>query len=303
MKFIFTPSPIFKDSAKRKFLAAFDMRYPASEGAPWLVLTARLLGAAFAIAAIVMSGATLYADAANVPADSPLYPFKRLGENVQLAVTPPQGDASLQATFAARRVAEITDLENRNPRSTMITKLSSDADNAVDASIVAAGDSNLGGGALTHLCVRLLSALVPSSTVTSTQEDLHGNLNLLDRFTSRCESASGTPQEAPRAVERPLLPEHSTSSPPATSTLPGGEGSEAATFRVASSSGEAPPNVPELETRIRNYLDTHVSASSSLDLLNPRGDAGQGAVIGSQDGFRGRGGDGSGGNGGGGQSD
>ena len=59
-------------------------------------------------------------------------------------------------------------------------------------------------------------------------------------------------------------------------------------------------DVPQLEMRIHDYLDTHILSSSSLDLVNPAGNANRGAVIELQGGFHGQGdgGEGTGGGGG-----
>ncbi len=219
MKFNFSPSPAFNDDAKRKFLAAFDARHPAPRPASWLAIMARVLAAALAIIAIGAGGATVYADAANVPADSPLYPFKRLGESIQLAAAPSEEHAALEASFAARRVAELNDLEQRHPTSTMAAKLSDDADAEVNASINDAEKADLGDGELAAVCVRLFAALASSST-TMTGE-LHGNLIMLGRFTARCEATS---TEATATIEmriRDYLDRHASSSATSSDDLEG----------------------------------------------------------------------------------
>lgn len=313
MKFKFTPSETFAEDAKRKFLAVFDARYPAKVS--WLMFAMRMAAAAIAIAAIVTSGATVYADAANVPADSPLYPFKRLGENVQLAVAPQQEDASLQASFAARRVAEINDLQNRKPTSTMIAQLSKDADEAVDASIAAADKTKMEGGQLTALCTQLLSALVPTSTIggaaaTTTgtapglavaaeaHEELHGNLNALDRFTRQCEGvSSGTVMSAGSGEGTGTAQENDNGKNGAIAAtsgqghafIPSRDGilQSTSTFGAQATSGvkafpgarEEEPSIPEVEARIRTYLQEHLYAPSSTGSATTTNEADLGAIM------------------------
>lgn len=311
MRFDFEPARTFKDDARRKFLAAFDARHPGDRRTFWITTAARFLAAAAAIVAIVMSGATVYADAANVPAWSPLYPFKRLGENIQIAVAPPSEGASLQASFAARRVEEIGDLQNREPTSTMIGKLAGDANDAVDASISDAAKAGLKGEELTALCNKLLSTLVPSSTASTTAPGrLYGNLHALDEFVRRCDqtqtvsngaghaaveggggqgtATSGLPTkempETPTTVNHPPFVQATSTAPTApTGTLPSqtpGRSFETETSPGAAvSSSAVTPNVPELETRIREYLRLHLPASDSLDLTTTTGRAIQSAVM------------------------
>ena len=339
MKFKFTPSPIFKDDAKKKFMAAFETRYPSPRTA-WLLPAGRMIGAAAAVLAIVASGATVYADTANVRADSPLYPLKRLGENVQLAVAPPAAHASLEAAFAARRVAEIDDLQGRNPSSTMIAELANDASSSVDASIVAADSANLTDGSLTSLCNNLLGTLVPPSASSSTfSGKLYGDLGTLDRFTYKCEAygnaANVNNGMAAVSIEATSSVNASGSVAVSSSiTVSSGKGGETkgadghvnggrnegrgqggsfgsgasvhvsqqisttsenifeATSSSATESGDW--DAPELETRIRDYLNRYRGRppSSSLDLSTstPSSTAeGLGAIIGAQGGglFRG----------------
>lgn len=137
MRKLFAPRREFVEKTKGRFLAVFDAHYGiqdmrhASRGmAGW---TKGLIVAGAFVA--VMVSVSAYADTANVAADSPLYPLKRLSENVQLALTPASGQAKLEVTLAARRANEIQDLSVRKPSSTLITGLSVDFDNAVSSSL------------------------------------------------------------------------------------------------------------------------------------------------------------------------
>jgi hypothetical protein len=140
MKFNFLPSREFAEKAKGRFLAVFDARYPASlrPRASEFVLAMRALAIVLAVAAVVLGGASVYADTTNVAADNPLYPLKRLSESVQLALTKSQAKPQFEASRAARRADEITELEARHPTSTLLPILASDLDDAVNTSISAA---------------------------------------------------------------------------------------------------------------------------------------------------------------------
>jgi hypothetical protein len=137
-----SPSRKFKEKAKGRFLVAFDARHPAPTAhlaMAWFAFVMKTTAVTLAVATVLLGGASVYADTKNVPADNPLYPLKRLGESVQLAVitvgrSTGQG-AELQATFATRRADEIADLEERHPTSTLLPRLANDFGIAVTASI------------------------------------------------------------------------------------------------------------------------------------------------------------------------
>lgn len=137
MKFNFLPSREFAEKAKGRFLAVFDARYPAPlrSRASEFVLAVRALAVVLAVAAVVLGGASVYADTNNVAADNPLYPLKRLSESVQLALTKSQAKPQFVASQAARRADEITELETRHPTSTLLPSLANDLDDAVNVSI------------------------------------------------------------------------------------------------------------------------------------------------------------------------
>ena len=132
----FKPSREFNKKLKSRFLAAFDAHYPVVMNRPSeFILAAKALAGVLALAAIVLGGASVYADTKNVSADNPLYPLKRFGESVQLALATPEEKPQLEAALATRRADEITDLEDRHPTSTLLPKLASDFGNAVSSSI------------------------------------------------------------------------------------------------------------------------------------------------------------------------
>lgn len=122
---------------KERFLTAFDaspLATHAYERPPYISIFFKT-GIGVMAALCVAVGVSAYADNANVAATSPLYPLKRLSENVQLALTPTQGKAQLQATFAVRRASEIDALQTSNPTSTLIPQLTSDLDQDISSSL------------------------------------------------------------------------------------------------------------------------------------------------------------------------
>lgn len=164
MKFNFSPSKEFKEKTKEGFLAAFDARYPASARPrpSEFVLALRALAIVLAVVVVTLGGTSVYADTANVPAESPLYPLKRLGETVQLALTLSDAKPQLEASFAARRAAEITDLETQHPTSTLLPRLANDLANSVNDSLNGAGNEGR------HDEGASASFAAPSSTASST---------------------------------------------------------------------------------------------------------------------------------------
>jgi hypothetical protein len=168
IKKLLKPRKEFTETTKTAFLAVFDVAHPDGVAgvAPAGTRAARnhfgiFAKSAIAFAAIlaIFASASVYADTANVAADSPLYPLKRLGESVQLAVAPAPEKAQLQATFAIRRASEIAYLEARAPSSTRIAALSNDLNTALDSSLNDAQSANLSDGQLKTFCDKVLTAL------------------------------------------------------------------------------------------------------------------------------------------------
>lgn len=221
MKFDFSPSKEFGKKAKERFLAAFDARYPTPAATlparpSEFILAMRSLAIVLAAAAIVFGGASVYADTANVPADNLLYPLKRLSESVQLALTVPAAKPQLEASLAARRAGEITDLAARNPTSTILPSLTSDLTRAVDTSIRSAAANMEANnarnnvrpqinepaptssspqpsnehGSVTAVCSTLRSFLNPSSSIV--ERDLLGRSDAMQNFDEHC---GGNPED------------------------------------------------------------------------------------------------------------
>lgn len=180
IKKILKPRKDFAEQTKTAFLTVYDRAHPATTRASGgFSALARILVACGALIAI-FAGASVYADTANVAADSPLYPLKRLGESVQLAVTPAAEKSELQATFAARRASEIVDLETRKPSSTQIASLSSDLNTALNTSLNDAQNAKLGDGKLAGFCEKILP------TMKTSRPDIVG------RFLNQCGKSIAT---------------------------------------------------------------------------------------------------------------
>jgi hypothetical protein len=182
------PRKEFKEQTKTAFLAVFDAANPNTRTSHSITAAARAFIAGGALVAI-FAGVSVYADTANVPADSTLYPLKRLSENVQLALTPVAQKPQLQATFADRRAAEISDLSTRKPTSTIIAGLDNDLDSDVDNSISAAVATDLGDGKLNAFCGKVLSAIATSSMALHDQLSIHPKV--LARFENECAASGG----------------------------------------------------------------------------------------------------------------
>ncbi len=218
-KKFFAPAKTFEEKSRMRFLAVFDAHYPIARPSRF-ILIAKAFAATLAVAAIVLGGVSAYADTMNVSVESPLYPLKRAAESIQLAFTPAAAKPELQATFAVRRVAEITDLEARHPTSTLLPGLAADLAADVDNSI---GDS--AAGAVMHgdsTAATSTSVVVATGTEAGAEEKHGGSVcktlqsifgstssivqgalsagrsGTLARFESECgDSNSSTPSKLP----------------------------------------------------------------------------------------------------------
>jgi hypothetical protein len=182
------PNEKFIDTGKKHFLAAFDTSPLAAQSAnasenSKAPSSAFAWGLKFGIGVLavfaIVAGTSAYADTANVSAENPLYPLKRLGENVQLALTPSQEKAQVQATFAARRAAEIDELQKNHPSSKLIASLVKDLNNDVSSSLTVASNSQLRADSLATFCETFSGRL---------QIALALHPELLARFNAKCGS-------------------------------------------------------------------------------------------------------------------
>ncbi len=191
------PRKEFVAKNKAAFLAVFDAAHPEATGKRTHGFTALAkVFVAFGALVAIFAGMSVYADTANVAADSPLYPLKRLSENVQLAIAPSGEKAQLQAIFAARRADEITALKVTNPSSTVIAGLTNDLNADVDASLSDAQSANVQDGSLHKLCDKVFSALATSSLQAS--DDGLGTINVrprvrvIGKFLNQCGESMNT---------------------------------------------------------------------------------------------------------------
>jgi len=203
----FSPRREFLKSGKEKFLAAFDAQFGIrvsglgfrnvrSFAFKILVAMVAIFGLAF--------GASVYADSRNVPADSPIYPLKRLAESVQLAFAATKAKPVLQAKFATRRKNEITDLEQRKPSSTMLASLTKDLGATIDDSVRNAKKARLQDGALEDFCGNIIATIGASSSLPLRHRGLHlEELCGRDGDGDNSGLASTTPGTASSSMELP----------------------------------------------------------------------------------------------------
>jgi hypothetical protein len=256
---LITPSPEFSEKAKGRFLAAFDVRYPTAHLAAYptrFVFALRVAAGTLAAAIIMFGGVSAYADTKNVPADSPLYSLKRLSESVRLVVAPPAAKVQLQAGFAERRVAEINDLGGRKPTSTIIADLVDDADDAVNASIAGADKANIQDGQLSALCGSIFSTVATSSATL--QGEILNHPNILEHFTAQCEEVNNNDRGGDNGDRNGSTAAGVASPATASATV----NTNAATSSGSSQKGDQ-PSMPNLELRIRTYLDRHLPLSTT----------------------------------------
>jgi hypothetical protein len=139
------PREEFMTKGKERFLAAFDAselarnaRAASAQARPAYVTMFFKAGVGVMAMLAVGVGLSAYADTANVAVTNPLYPLKRISENVRLALAPTAEKPQLEATFAVRRADEIATLQASAPASPLIPKLTNDMDQDIDSSLAAA---------------------------------------------------------------------------------------------------------------------------------------------------------------------
>ena len=190
LKRAIAPDREFAKRAKARFLAAFDARHGTNVRPAWFASPAWIAGVFLFLLAGGTFAASVYAEAKNVPADSPLYGLKRMNERMVLAFAAPAAKLDLQGAFTARRADEITDLESRKPSSTMIDGLSKDLGDDLDESAAAIGNAETGDASST--------ASEAAATTTATTPDLgNGRLSV---FCTDIEAALNGSSSAIRGV-------------------------------------------------------------------------------------------------------
>lgn len=115
LKRSFEPRQEFMDRSRELFLAEVAKRRVAPQ-LTWHVFGMRAMRYGVVIAAMVLigtSGLVAYADNRDVSVDSMLYPLKRAGEQVRLAVTPVAKESGLRKELAQRRAHELSEIETK----------------------------------------------------------------------------------------------------------------------------------------------------------------------------------------------
>lgn len=118
VKRLLEPREAFLEASREAFLAEVAKRRvaPYAPQFAWRVfgMQAVRYSAVFAsIALLGTSGLVAYADNRNVSVDSPLYPLKRVGEQVRLTVVPVVREPELRKEFARRRASELAEVETK----------------------------------------------------------------------------------------------------------------------------------------------------------------------------------------------
>lgn len=134
------PREEFMTKGKERFLAVYDasdLARNAQQARP--AYAAAFFKAGVGVLAVLAIGVGLsaYADTANVAVTNPLYPLKRISENVRLALAPAAEKPQLQATFAVRRADEIAALQASASSSALIPQLTNDMEQDIAASLLA----------------------------------------------------------------------------------------------------------------------------------------------------------------------
>ncbi|HUZ92894.1 MAG TPA: DUF5667 domain-containing protein [Candidatus Paceibacterota bacterium] len=179
------PGAKFLKSSKGRFLAAFDAAHGTHTAPRFAFAWGYRIGVAFVALVAVAASAFAYADTANVGADSPLYPLKRLSESVQIALAAQNSKAELQAQFAARRTQEIDALQAAKPSSKTLPKLRTDLNTELNASIDDSEDSGLNDGKLSSFCANMFATVTATSSA-AVRGELSLNPGILARFDAQC---------------------------------------------------------------------------------------------------------------------
>jgi hypothetical protein len=138
------PREEFMTKGKERFLAVYDasdLARNAQHARPAYVTAFFRVGIGVLAVLAIGVGLSAYADTANVAVTNPLYPLKRISENVRLALAPAAEKPQLQATFAVRRADEIAELQASSPSSTLIPQLTHDMEQDIDASLLASANA------------------------------------------------------------------------------------------------------------------------------------------------------------------
>ena len=113
-------------------------------------LVVRYAALATAFMLLLNGGAIVLADSQNVAPSHPLYPYKRLGENVQLSLASNTNRPALRSKFAERRLEEMKEVKQEGPHAEELETLNKEFTNEVNAALVSA-DTVTGISTSTHM--------------------------------------------------------------------------------------------------------------------------------------------------------
>lgn len=111
------PEPGRLAHRRQAFLAAYDQKFGAvAEPSFRFAFAMRMAGGAFVVLLGIVGSASVYANAENVPAESPLYSLKRLNESMRLVLASEEDRPHLELELIERRVKEIDALKEKEER-------------------------------------------------------------------------------------------------------------------------------------------------------------------------------------------
>lgn len=199
IKKIFKPDSVFAEKTKDAYLSLFDAKFgnlaasqlPLANSFAWKKIF-KIGAVALATIIILLTAGSVYADKANVSAESSFYPLKRLGESVELAVVPASDQPTLEAEFAVQREEEIGQLNGSKGSSSLVQSLKNDLKTAMKASLQGAVAAHLGGDKLARFCNVFSRAVAKGSalSVASSQPSLVAT-GTIAHFETSCLSLAG----------------------------------------------------------------------------------------------------------------
>lgn len=117
----------FFASARESFVALIQTKGTSTVSVRGTSAAWRYATVAIVAVLALTSGAGVFAEKLDVPPNSPLYPIKRIAEQVQLAVSSPGQQVVLHQEFAQKRAKEITTLVAEDVKPLAAAKLAAPA--------------------------------------------------------------------------------------------------------------------------------------------------------------------------------
>lgn len=122
---VFEPHAVFLQQTRAFFIASIAGGEPVRLlRRAWWARGARSGFVILGALVVLNGGATVFAEAANVPPDHPLYRFKRAGEELQVMAAPMKTKLALHHKFARRRLEEIKAMQQFPHRNKKVATLS-----------------------------------------------------------------------------------------------------------------------------------------------------------------------------------